>query len=106
MGPVSTHAAQNHAFTDLAAAMIKKASESKRISPVEQKPENEKYYFRVWLIQLGLSGSSHKETRSILLTNLKGNSAFRTQEEADAFYAKQKQQCILRQKDTTIGQSF
>ena len=104
--PVSTHAAQNHAFTDLAAAMIKKASESKRISPVEQKPENEKYYFRVWLIQLGLSGSSHKETRSILLTNLKGNSAFRTQEEADVFYAKQKQQCILRQKDTTIGQSF
>lgn len=104
--PASNIATQNQAFTNLAAAMIKKAGESKRISPVEQKPENEKYYFRVWLIQLGLSGSSHKENRSILLTNLKGNSAFRTQEEADAFYAKQKQQCILRQKDTTIGQSF
>ncbi len=88
--PSSNHAAQNHAFSDLAAAMVKKAQESKRIRPAKQKPENEKYYFRVWLIQLGLSGPSHKDTRNLLLTNLHGNSAFRTQEEADAFYAKQK----------------
>lgn len=89
--PISDHAAQNQALTDLAAAMIKKAQESKHIRPAKQKPENEKYYFRVWLIQLGLSGPSHKNTRNLLLTNLHGNSAFRTQEDADAFYAKQTQ---------------
>ena len=89
--PDSDYAAQNQACADLAAAMVKKAQESKRIRPAKQKPENGKYYFRVWLIQLGLSGSSHKSTRNLLLANLHGNSAFRTQEEADAFYAKQKQ---------------
>lgn len=89
--PGPDHAAQNQACADLAAAMVKKAQESKRIRPAKQKPENEKYYFRVWLIQLGLSGPSHKSTRNLLLANLHGNSAFRTQEDADAFYAKQKQ---------------
>lgn len=104
--PASNDAAQNQAFTDLAAAMVKKAGESKRISPVAYKPENEKYYFRVRLIQLGLSGPSHKATRSMLISPLKGNSAFRTQEEADAFYAKQKLQRTLQKREAIMNQSL
>lgn len=68
------------AFTHLAAAMVRQAREQKRISPKETIEENEKYYMRIWLLRLGFGGTEGKEIRDLLLKNLKGNSAFRTEE--------------------------
>jgi len=68
------------AFTHLAAAMVQQAREQKRIRPDETIEENEKYYMRIWLLRLGFGGKDGKETRNSLLKNLKGHSAFRTEE--------------------------
>lgn len=67
------------AFTHLAAAMVQQAREQKRISPKETIEENEKYYMRIWLLRLGFGGTEGKEVRNLLLKNLKGHSAFRTE---------------------------
>ena len=68
------------AFTHLAAAMAQQAREQKRIRPDETIEENEKYYMRIWLLRLGFGGKEGKEVRNLLLKNLKGHSAFRTDE--------------------------
>ena len=68
------------AFTHLTAAMVRQAKEQKRISPKETIEENEKYYMRIWLLRLGFGGAEGKEVRNLLLKNLKGHSAFRTEE--------------------------
>ena len=88
--PLSNEPECSKAYTELAAAMLAKAKEAKRVSPAEQKPENEKYYFRIWLIQLGLGGKDSKDTRKVLMQKLVGHSAFRTDEEAEKFKADQK----------------
>ena len=67
------------AFTHLAAAMVQQAKEQKRIRPDETIEENEKYYMRIWLLRLGFGGKEGKEVRNLLLKNLKGHSAFRTE---------------------------
>ena len=81
---------KDQAFTYLVPIMVTKAKEAKRISPKELKPENEKYYFRTWLIQLGLGGSEPKTYRNALMSSLKGYAAFRTEAEAEKFKADQK----------------
>ena len=68
------------AFTHLAAAMAQQAREQKRIKPDETIEENEKYYMRIWLLRLGFGGAEGKEIRDLLMKKLKGNSAFRTDE--------------------------
>ena len=68
------------AFTHLTAAMVQQAKEQKRISPKETIEENEKYYMRIWLLRLGFGGAEGKEIRDLLMKKLKGNSAFRTEE--------------------------
>ena len=68
------------AFTQLAAAMAQQAREQKRIKPDETIEENEKYYMRIWLLRLGFGGAEGKEIRDLLMKKLKGNSAFRTEE--------------------------
>ena len=68
------------AFMHLAAAMAQQAREQKRIRPDETIEENEKYYMRIWLLRLGFGGKEGKEVRNLLLKNLKGHSAFRTDE--------------------------
>lgn len=88
--PLPNESERSKAYTELAAAMLAKAKEAKRVSPVEQKPENEKYYFRIWLIQLGLGGKDSKDIRKALMEKLVGHSAFRTDEEAEKFKADQK----------------
>ena len=67
------------AFTHLTAAMVRQAREQKRIRPDETIEENEKYYMRIWLLRLGFGGAEGKEVRNLLLKNLKGHSAFRTE---------------------------
>lgn len=92
----------NKAYAQLASAMMTKAKEASRIKSDEQKPENEKYYFRSWIIQLGFGGADFKTTRKVLLQNLKGYSAFRTDEDADKFKVrmKAKRKAAKAQADT------
>lgn len=77
-----------NAYTDLLNKVWKVAVESKKMQAKYSEPENEKYYFRAWLVRIGLGGNDGAETRKALLKNLKGHSAFRTQ--ADIEKAKQK----------------
>ena len=71
--------------------MIKKAKEAKRVSATPVVEENEKYYLRIWLVQLGMAGTANKESRKALLDGLKGHTAFRTKEEAEKFSIAQKE---------------
>ena len=75
-------------YTELAALMVKGAKEAKRVSPKETIEENEKYYMRIWLVRLGLDGKEAKETRRVLLQNLKGHTAFRTEADKEKWMEK------------------
>ena len=74
-------------YCRLASAMVKRASEQKRVNPKQTIEENEKYYMRAWLVSLGFSGSEGKETRAFFLKGLKGHTAFRTSEDAEKWKA-------------------
>ena len=76
------------AYTELAALMVKGAKEAKRVNPKETVEENEKYYMRIWLVRLGLDGKDTKETRRVLLENLKGHTAFRTEADKEKWMEK------------------
>ncbi len=69
---------------------VEAAKKAKRVSAKLETPENEKYYFRIWLVRLGLAGKEAKTVRRAMLDRLKGNSAFRTPEDAAKFAADQK----------------
>ena len=71
--------------------ITKKAKEAKRVSASPVIEENEKYYLRIWLVQLGMAGTASKESRQALLAGLKGHTAFRTKEEAEKFSIAQKE---------------
>lgn len=76
--PYTEDSGKVKAYCELASAMVKTAKEQKRIKADETIEENEKYYMRVWLVRLGFDGKEAKETRKVLLENLKGHTAFRT----------------------------
>ena len=95
---------KNEAFAYLAAVMVRKAGEAKRISSKPQEPENEKYYFRIWLVQLGMDGADCKAYRQALLAGLKGHSAFRTEADAAKFSANQKAKRNARKAEQGGGE--
>lgn len=101
--PLCDDALKNRAYAEVSAMMVARAKEAHRISPTEQKPENEKYYLRIWLLQLGLSGLGGKESRKALLAGLKGNTAFRTTEEADKFKAEQKAKRATQKAESALA---
>ncbi|TCL60564.1 hypothetical protein EDD76_102262 [Kineothrix alysoides] len=76
------------AFCTLMAMMGAAAKEQHRVQPTETIEENEKYYMRVWLVRLGLGGKGGKEVRKILLENLKGHTAFRTEADKEKWLAR------------------
>lgn len=78
------------AFAQLAVLMNQQAISQKRIQAKNVNDENEKYALRTWLIRLGMNGSDFKATRKILTENLSGHAAFRTDEEAQKFLAREK----------------
>ena len=88
--PRTNSSDKDEAMVFLIAVMIRKAREAKRVSSKELQPENEKYYARVWLVQMGLDGEENKTRRKALLSGLKGHSAFRTEADAAKFSANQK----------------
>ena len=57
---------------------IKGLKRANNVSP--ERPVNEKYAFRCFLLRLGFIGDDYKGARKILLRNLKGSSAFSKQE--------------------------
>lgn len=65
-------------YEQLAKAMYRQAVEKQKISTRRMQVENEKYFFRNWLNRLGFTGSENKTYRDILLKNLDGNTAYRT----------------------------
>ena len=78
------------AFAQLAVLMNQQAISQKRIQAKDVNDENEKYALRTWLLRLGMTGPDFKETRKILMENLSGHAAFRTDEEAQKFLAREK----------------
>lgn len=96
------------AYAKLASSMCTAALGSKRVNPAETIAENEKYYMRIWLLRLGLGGAEGKKIRKVMLTNLKGHSAFRTPEDIERARVrgrqrgearKQAQQEVLEQEE-------
>ena len=59
-------------------ALCDLAKSQKRVSSREKPVENEKYAFRCFLLRLGFIGSEFKAERKILLRNLTGSSAFKS----------------------------
>jgi len=80
--PLSDREDVIQAFTFLTVGIIAAAKAATRIQTKHQQPENEKYYMRSWLIQIGFGGKECKGARDILLKHLKGHSAFRSDLEA------------------------
>ncbi len=85
------------AYMTLMCMAFAKAKESTRVQAKLTQPENEKYYMRCWLIRLGLGGKGGAETRKALLKNLKGHSAFRTEEDIEKAKEKYKQKKAEKQ---------
>lgn len=81
---------QISAYGEFLAALVKMAKEAKRVTAKERETESEKYTFRTFLLRLGFIGAGHKQTRAILMEHLSGHAAFKSQADADAFYAKLK----------------
>ena len=78
------------AFAQLAVLMNQQAIGQKRIQAKAVNDENEKYALRTWLLRLGMNGPDLQEARKILMENLSGHAAFRTDEEAQKFLAREK----------------
>ena len=76
-------------FTHLASAMNKMAQKQKRIQAKTVNDTNEKYALRIWLVRLGMNGDEHKEDRKILIENLTGHTAFRTEAEKEKWTKRQ-----------------
>ncbi len=90
-------------FTTLFAMMNKQALAQSRIQAKEITGENEKYAMRIWLLRLGMNGPEYKDERRILMQNLSGNCAFRTEEEKARWQQKQneKRDALRAEKKAT-----
>ena len=78
-------------FTTLCAMMNRQALTQQRIQAREAKTDNEKFAMRCWLMRLGMNGPEYKAERSILMKNLSGHSAFRTEKDRERWQAKQRE---------------
>ena len=76
-------------FTILCGMMNKQAMDQKRIQAKTVNEENEKYALRIWLTRLGMNGPEYKEARRVLMANLTGHSAFRTDAEKERWQQRQ-----------------
>jgi len=66
------------AYSRLIAAICKMAKNQKRVTATEKPVENEKFTMRLFLIRLGFIGDEYKAARKILLSNLSGNSSWKS----------------------------
>lgn len=79
------------AYMDLASLITEAARNRKHINYSKPDLSNEKYSFRVWLINLGMKGEKYKTAREVLLKKLSGSCAFKTPDQEEAFKEKMKQ---------------
>ena len=89
--PENSAAEKIRAFTELVSMMNRQALNQKRIQAKAVNEENEKYALRIWLTRLGMNGPEFKETRRILMENLSGNAAFRTEADKQRWMERQEQ---------------
>ena len=68
--------------------VVQSAKAATRVFPAYHPQENEKYIMHGWLIGMGLNGPEHKALRKSLMSNLRGNCAFRSETDAQAHRAK------------------
>lgn len=71
------------AFRDLVALINEAALRQKRASFKQSQDDNPKYALRTWLTRLGMNGDEYKESRKVLLGNLRGSGAYRMVGEQD-----------------------
>lgn len=76
------HAGKMKAYIQLCIAMCELATQVKHASPKKQQSENDKYAMRCWMLRLGFIGDEFKTAREVLLKNMEGNSAWRSNKEA------------------------
>ena len=89
--PEDSTAEKIRAFTELVSMMNRQALAQKRIQAKAVNEENEKYTLRIWLTRIGMNGPEFKETRRILMENLSGNAAFRTEADKQRWMERQEQ---------------
>ena len=87
--PETTDAEKLRTFTILAGMMNKQAIDQKRIQAKAVNEDNEKYALRIWLTRLGMNGAEFKTARKVLMENLTGHSAFRTDAEKQRWMQRQ-----------------
>ena len=87
--PETSDTATLRCFATLCAMMNKQAITQQRIQAKEITAENEKYAMRIWLLRLDMNGPEYKEERRILMENLSGHAAFRTEEDKVRWQARQ-----------------
>ena len=78
-------------YAELVERLCAAARTAQRINTTNRSIESEKYAMRCFLIRLGFTGPEHKKARAVLTRNLSGSAAFKSQADADAFRAKQKE---------------
>lgn len=66
------------AYNNFVCKLCSMAKTQKRVTAKEKEVDNEKYAFRCFLLRLGFIGAEYKEDRKILLRNLSGSSAFKS----------------------------
>ena len=66
------------AYSRLVAAICDTARKRRRITAKERDSENDKFSFRLFLVQLGFVGNEYKTARRILLRHLTGNSSWKS----------------------------
>lgn len=96
--PFSKNGEDMGTYAKLASSMCAAALDSKRVNPAETIAENEKYYMRIWLLRLNLGGAEGKKIRQMMLTNLKGHSAFRTPEDIERARVRGRQRAEARKQ--------
>lgn len=74
------------AYAEIMLAAAKRAKTARFVGAklIAPAADEMKYFCRNWLIQLGLGGADHKETRRVLLDHLTGFAAFRTSDKMQA----------------------
>lgn len=72
------------AYTHFISALCEMSVNQKRVTAKEKAVDNEKYAFRCFLLRLGFIGGEYKTERKILLQNLSGSSAFKSNEKKEA----------------------
>ncbi len=66
------------AYSRLVATICDTARKRRRITAKERDSENDKFSFRLFLVQLGFVGNEYKTARRILLRHLTGNSSWKS----------------------------